>query len=269
MKLYDPETDRILGLRVMAFIGLIVGLIWIGLGAFLWVPKALKIETIPSGASVSMGDAFGIGRKNVICLETPCTVKLNRIRPRLIRIELKDYQPSLFHLKSMGKDWDKTFSNKISMRPMPSLLTADTKKEREACLAAAANGKTISGETLANDTDAAPCLRIPPRMPSLANHSGHCHVRFDIDRFGITENVKATGCTDGIFARPSERAVEQWAYYPKRVAGFSVPRLGVESKMSFKLTDERGDVIPEPEIYATDDHTHVALDIMEANKADK
>jgi protein TonB len=39
--------------------------------------------------------------------------------------------------------------------------------------------------------------------------------------------------------------VTKWKYNPKIVDGRSVARMGVESKITFRLTDERGKIIPE------------------------
>lgn len=96
-----------------------------------------------------------------------------------------------------------------------------------------------------SDRDAQPLVRIPPTMPPRAEKSGHCKVRFDVSPQGQPFNVQATYCTQSLFKRNSVKSVEKWKYNPKIVDGLAVSRSGVESKITFRLTDERGRTIPE------------------------
>ena len=96
-----------------------------------------------------------------------------------------------------------------------------------------------------SDRDAQPLVRIPPQMPPRAEKSGHCRVRFDVSPEGQPFNVVATSCTQNVFERPSIRSVQKWKYNPKIQDGRPVGRTGVESKITFRLTDERGNIIPE------------------------
>lgn len=96
-----------------------------------------------------------------------------------------------------------------------------------------------------SDRDAQPLVRIPPIMPPRAEKSGHCRVRFDVSPEGAPFNVTATYCTQKLFERATIKSVQKWKYNPKVVDGRSVSRSGVESKISFRLTDERGKTIPE------------------------
>ncbi len=96
-----------------------------------------------------------------------------------------------------------------------------------------------------SDRDAQPLVRIPPIMPPRAEKSGHCKVRFDVSPEGSPFNVTAPYCTQSLFSRASIKSVEKWKYNPKIVDGRSVARTGVESKITFRLQDERGKLIPE------------------------
>jgi len=96
-----------------------------------------------------------------------------------------------------------------------------------------------------SDRDAQPLVRIPPIMPTRAEKSGHCKVRFDVSPEGQPFNVEAPYCTQSLFSRSSIKSVQKWKYNPKIVDGRSVARSGVESKITFRLTDERGKIIPE------------------------
>ncbi len=96
-----------------------------------------------------------------------------------------------------------------------------------------------------SDRDAQPLVRIPPIMPPRAEKSGHCRVKFDVSPEGAPFNVQATYCTQSLFQRASIKSVEKWKYNPKIVDGRAVSRTGVESKITFRLADERGNIIPE------------------------
>ncbi len=96
-----------------------------------------------------------------------------------------------------------------------------------------------------SDRDAQPLVRIPPIMPPRAEKSGHCLVKFDVSPDGAPFNVTAPFCTQNLFKRASVKSVERWKYNPKIVDGRTVSRSGVESKITFRLADERGNIIPE------------------------
>ncbi len=96
-----------------------------------------------------------------------------------------------------------------------------------------------------SDRDAQPLVRIPPIMPPRAEKSGHCKVKFDVSPEGAPFNVSATYCTQSLFERASTKSVSRWKYNPKMLDGRAVSRSGVETKITFRLADERGNVIPE------------------------
>ncbi len=96
-----------------------------------------------------------------------------------------------------------------------------------------------------SDRDAQPLVRIPPIMPPRAEKSGHCKVRFDVSPEGQPFNVTTTYCTSNIFERSTIKSVQKWKFNPKIVDGRSVSMSGVENKVTYRLTDERGKIIPE------------------------
>lgn len=95
--------------------------------------------------------------------------------------------------------------------------------------------------------DAEPCVRLQPIMPEDAEHSGHCKVAFNVSREGETIDVRAVDCTEQIFCEPSLEGIQRWIYYPKLKYGETDVQHGKELKMSFRLTDSNGVVIPEPD----------------------
>jgi len=96
-----------------------------------------------------------------------------------------------------------------------------------------------------DDTDAKPLVRIPPIMPPRAEKSGHCNVRFDVSPEGAPFNVQATYCTQSLFKSSTIKSVQNWKYKPKVINGRPAARIGVENKVTYRLTDERGNIISE------------------------
>ncbi len=111
-------------------------------------------------------------------------------------------------------------------------ISADDKKQ----------AKKQEGE----NRDARPIKRVPPIMPEIAIQSGYCFMRFDVDTHGRTFNVDAYKCSDDMFANPAADSVREWVYDPKLENGEAVIRKGITSKVTFKLSDEAGDLIEEP-----------------------
>ena len=97
-------------------------------------------------------------------------------------------------------------------------------------------------------TDHAPWqspTRIVPVMPRAATKSGHCLMKFDVDEKGNTFNIKTTFCTEELFASPSIKSVSRWHYPPKIVDGLAAARKDIETKISYKLMDVDGSLLPE------------------------
>lgn len=96
-----------------------------------------------------------------------------------------------------------------------------------------------------SDTDPQPLIRVPPIMPPRATRSGHCQMAFDISPEGTPFNIKASSCSETVFQRPAVRAVGKWVYRPEIKDGLPVMRTGLTTTIRFKLTDDRGGIIPE------------------------
>ena len=95
------------------------------------------------------------------------------------------------------------------------------------------------------DTPYQPLLRIPPIMPSRAQKSGHCNVRFDVSPQGQPFNIVTTYCTEKLFAGPTIKSVEKWKFRPKTEDGQRITVKGVNNKVRYRLNDEQGRIIPE------------------------
>ncbi len=90
-----------------------------------------------------------------------------------------------------------------------------------------------------------PLKRIPPIMPRNARRSGHVYVTFDVKEDGTTENIKAASASDKVFEEPALKSVQAWEY--SRLDAESDPenRKNISSKITFILSDSRGNRIPE------------------------
>lgn len=100
---------------------------------------------------------------------------------------------------------------------------------------------------LETNRSAEPCVRVPPRMPPEAEHSAYCMATFNISHFGEVMDARVEECTAQIFCEPRLEAIRRWIYYPKLQYGEVRESYGEENKMSYRLTDENGLLIAEPE----------------------
>ena len=83
---------------------------------------------------------------------------------------------------------------------------------------------------------------IPRLRRAICNWYGE---RFDVDIDGKPENIVTTFCTQRLFANPSIESVAKWKYKPKIIDGRTISRSGVETKVTFRLVDEKGIIVPE------------------------
>lgn len=93
---------------------------------------------------------------------------------------------------------------------------------------------------------AIPIMRVPPIMPSRARESGHVMIRFDVDTRGKPYNIAPIAATSRVFIAPSVKSVEKWQYDVEEVEDIKSLE-GIMTKVSFRLTNERGQLIPEPD----------------------
>jgi len=70
-------------------------------------------------------------------------------------------------------------------------------------------------------------------------------MRFDVNTSGSPFNINAYSCTHSMFERESVRATSKFKYRPKIVDGNAVEMRGVETKITYRVTDERGNILPE------------------------
>ncbi len=94
--------------------------------------------------------------------------------------------------------------------------------------------------------DVIPLERIPPAMPRNAKRSGHVNLVFDVDETGKPFNIRVLSSTEDIFEEPAIASVEKWQYSPVGHGETEAKiRKGVASKITFRLTNRQGKIIPE------------------------
>jgi TonB family protein len=93
--------------------------------------------------------------------------------------------------------------------------------------------------TQAEDFDARPLLRVPPRYPDQCegrvSASEYVVVEFDVSVEGIPENIRIIESTNSCFNRTAKNAVKKWRYHPKTIAGKPVARKDVVTQISFEM----------------------------------
>ena len=188
--------------------------------------QPLKIESDPSEAVATLHD-ISTGEALESCL-TPCDLHINQVQEYLLVLYKFAHEPVVFPVgfgDHIGTVW----------------LGADyleIAKKHIACYTEFLDREKIDG-------DAEVCLRTPPIMPAEAQKSGHCNVEFDVSKEGRPSNIQTTYCTEELFSAASKQSVSWWFYHPKVERGTSVERKRVSNKITFRLTDEDGQVIPE------------------------
>ncbi|MCK5745127.1 MAG: energy transducer TonB [Oricola sp.] len=91
------------------------------------------------------------------------------------------------------------------------------------------------------DRDAQPLVRIPPQYPercmSRAGAKESVLVQFDVTPDGQTTNITTVESSNSCLNRAAERSVERWKYQPKIVDNEAQWRRGVQTVITFELSD--------------------------------
>lgn len=90
-----------------------------------------------------------------------------------------------------------------------------------------------------------PIKRVPPVMPRSATRSGTVYVQFDVTDAGQTENIRVISSTERVFEKPALKSVEKWQYSKREPDADPQSRKDISSRVSFKLTNRKGDLIAE------------------------
>lgn len=99
----------------------------------------------------------------------------------------------------------------------------------------------VNDATGFEDRDASPLLRVPPQYPekcmSRAKSREEVIVEFDVSVEGGTENPRIVESTNGCFNDAASKSIEKWRYEPKLVDGVATPRRGVQTRVTFELSN--------------------------------
>ncbi len=91
------------------------------------------------------------------------------------------------------------------------------------------------------DRDAQPLVRIPPQYPercmATAKPKEQVQLEFDVTPEGTTTNIRVVGSTNSCLNREAARSVERWKYQPKIVDNKAEWRRGVQTTVTFELTE--------------------------------
>lgn len=92
--------------------------------------------------------------------------------------------------------------------------------------------------------DVVPLKRIPPKMPRNAKRSGHVTLVFDVNEDGNPFNVRILNSTEKVFEDPAIASVKKWVYSPIGRGENAKVHKDVSSRVTFKLTNSSGKIIP-------------------------
>lgn len=99
----------------------------------------------------------------------------------------------------------------------------------------------VEEPTQTEDYDARPVFRVPPKYPGkclrFAEDIEHVLVEFDVTVEGITESISTVESSNNCFDRAAEKAVEEWRYKPRTIAGKPVVRKGVQTQITFEIAN--------------------------------
>ncbi len=93
-----------------------------------------------------------------------------------------------------------------------------------------------------------PIVRFPGRVPDKAlreGRSGHCNMIFSVNTLGATYNVRAKNCSHYMFETSSISATQRFKYRPRLQGGQPVDMHGVTTKITYRVLDEDGRLMPE------------------------
>lgn len=86
--------------------------------------------------------------------------------------------------------------------------------------------------------------RFPPIMPAKAKRSGECSLTVAVDAEGNVSEVTETDCTERVFEKSAETSVKTYKFLPKLVDGQAVPSSKSDLKVTYRLADSYGRIIP-------------------------
>lgn len=189
-----------------------------------------KMKTSEPGALVTLYADFPEQPLDM-CI-TPCNLNMHVSEKYRIIVHKYGFEPQHWWVDTGLWSADKTMEVPLRTNWL------ETFKEQKICF-------DKNEARLSEDQDADICKRLPPYMPPQAQKSGHCNMMFNISKTGYPKEVEALSCTDPIFKAAAVNSVRGWYYYPKVENNKFVERTNMRNKLTFRLTNEEGELIPE------------------------
>ena len=90
-----------------------------------------------------------------------------------------------------------------------------------------------------------PLERVPPIMPPIAERSGRVVVKFNVSDDGKPMDTEVVSSTERLFERSALESVSKWTYSKKVGDEPENARKGIITTITYKLANERGNLIPE------------------------
>jgi TonB family protein len=124
-----------------------------------------------------------------------------------------------------------------SNTPAPPAAVDEQVVDVEAAAAAPEADGVTSVELVETALSIAPIVRRPPDYPLEAlkeRLAGHAQLKFDVTAAGFVENVSVVESSDALFEEPAIRALSEWRYLPRIVAGKRVAATGIHTVIRFE-----------------------------------
>ncbi len=202
--------------------------------------KTLKIESVPTGARIVL---YRVPRAVVYkdCT-TPCELVIKSNKEYMLMGEMSDGSaqrlPAIFVKDKFGTDQSGgihvSFNTNDASQTVYSQIFSEAAPDRT--LKPGANGPK-------------PIHRMPQPAPANAQKSGHCKMKFDVTDRGLVTNIRIKSCTDPVFYRASLESVAGFKYEAQQILDkgqmVNVYTRDVETKVSYRLLNDNGDIIPE------------------------
>ena len=221
------------------FLVSLVGFLSLGFVSSLAIAKTITIslDSDKAGTTVEVASVDDLNTVIHSCL-TPCSIDLRKKKKKQITTiyEVTFYKSGYLREQKRLDNDGRLDQISVNMRKASPVWENISDSHKHRC------------KNSVGDHPALPCVRTPIRPPLLRiNRSGHCEIEFQVDEYGVIINSKIVYCTAKSLARESLRAVRSWRYIPKLQAGKFVQSQKITNKVSIKLHDPKGVLLPEQE----------------------
>lgn len=100
-----------------------------------------------------------------------------------------------------------------------------------------------------SDRDAKPIVRLRQAAPwafMQKSQSGYCDISYSVSDKGLPEDIRIKKCTDELLEAPTRQTVKKWRYAPKIFGGQPIRQTGLETRVTYQMTNDKGEILPYP-----------------------